>query len=270
MFFKSLTRLSLGMLAASIVACGGGGHEEAAPAPSTGAAAPTDSAPAAAAAPAGGGDYMAGEVTGGGSISGTISFSGTPPEADVIEIAKDPNVCGDEKEILNVKVGPGGELADAVIWIADISSGKASAGAAGAINQKECEYTPHVQAMEAGQKLQISNSDAVLHNIHAYSADGATLFNIAQPNGAPMIPKKLKKAGPIKLKCDVHSWMNAWVFVSPHPYYAATGQDGSFSIGDVPAGSYTVKVWHEELGEQELSVAVEADGTATLDHAFAG
>ena len=260
-----MIRFSVAIAATFFVSCGGGGHEEAAPAASSSAAEESHEADAPEAAEAG--DYEVVEVADGGTIVGRVTFSGDAPEGDDIEITKDNNTCGEEKTILNVKVGAEGGLADAVVWIAGINSGKGWDDGGGDINQENCEYAPHVQTIAAGEKLKITNSDAVLHNIHAYSG-GDTLFNIAQPNGAPAIPKKMKQAGPVELKCDVHSWMHAWVFVSPHPYHQVTMEDGKFSLADVPPGTYNVKVWHEELGETDGSVTIEAGAEGTVDFVF--
>jgi hypothetical protein len=100
--------------------------------------------------------------------------------------------------------------------------------------------------------------------VHA-SLGAATVFNMAMPIHNQKIPTNLTKAGLIKLKCDVHGWMNGAIAVEDNPYFAVTGDDGSFSIGDVPAGSYTVHVWHETLGEQDQKVTVAAGGKAMAD-----
>jgi plastocyanin len=239
-----------------LAACGG---DSAPPAPSA------SNAPAVAPTPAAPAGYQVAAVTGGGGISGTVTVTGDVPEAEVVEVNKDNSVCGDEKTIKDIQVGDGGVLANAVVWIDDIKSGKDwDNGSSGSVDQNGCSYMPHIQALAPGAKLEVVNSDAVLHNIHAYAGD-ETLFNIAQPIQGMKTSKTLEESGPVHLKCDVHSWMSAWVFVAANPYYAITATDGSFSLGDVPAGTYSVKIWHGRFGEQSGTATVEADGTATVD-----
>jgi hypothetical protein len=132
------------------------------------------------------------------------------------------------------------------------------------VDQVECHYVPQIQVLKPGASLEVINSDAILHNIHAYDGD-ETLFNIAQPIKGQKTSKELNASGPVHLKCDVHSWMSAWVFLAKTPYYAVTADDGTFSIGDVPPGTYTVKVWHGKLGTSSMEVAVEAGGSAMAD-----
>ena len=261
---KWITRFSLAATASLVVACGGG-QERSAPAAST--PAPTPAAVAAAPADTEAdsvSDYMVIEVKSGGKLEGKVIFTGAAPTPTMVEITKDIEVCHEEKKILNVKVDANGGLAEAVVWIDGIKEGKDWGNTDGEVDQKDCEYQPHVQAIAAVGKLTIKNSDALLHNIHGKFA-GESLFNVAQPAGAAEIPKKLKKVGPVELQCDVHSWMKAWVFVAPHPYYAVTNSEGGFEIKDVAAGTYTVKVWHEELGEQEMQVTVAPDAAATTN-----
>jgi hypothetical protein len=115
------------------------------------------------------------------------------------------------------------------------------------------------------------NSDALLHNtnlILKVGDSGKTLANIALTGAGKSQTEKLKKAGLVEVKCDVHEWMKAWIYVSKHPYVAVSGDDGSFEIGDVPAGKYKALVWHEALGQHEAEVEVTAGGTAELSHAF--
>ncbi len=246
--------------ALTLVACGGSGEERTAPRQrSAGAAAP--------AAPASGGSgYTVAAVSGGGAVSGKVAFTGEAPAPETLEITKDTSVCGTEKKFQTVEVSGGG-LANAVVWIDGVASGKAWGSMnGGTIDQKECVYTPAIQIVKAGDTLNIVNSDPILHNIHAYHNDKETLFNLAQPMQGMTTPKTMDKTGPVHMKCDVHSWMSGWVFVAGHPYYSVTGADGGFSLADVPAGTHTVKAWHPKYGEKTASVTVAAGGTA--DAAF--
>lgn len=242
---------------AALAACGGEAPPP--PAPSAEAKTPTAAAPA---SPTG---YMVAAVTDGGSIMGTVRVTGDVPAAEVVEVNKDNNVCGSEKKMHDVQVGEGGVLANAVVWLDDIKQGKDWAdNKAGEVDQKACDYTPHFQVLAPGASLEVINSDPILHNIHAYAGD-ETLFNIAQPIQGMKTKKTVEKSGPVHLKCDVHSWMSAYVFVAANPYFAITGSDGSYTLGDVPPGTYAVKVWHGKFGEKSGTATVDASGSITVD-----
>ncbi len=227
---------------------------------------PAAEKPAAAATrPAAAGGYQVVAVSGGGSIKGTVRATGNVPAPEKVEINKDTSVCGTTKTLEDVTIGAGGELNHAVVWIENITSGKDwEDGSAGSVDQIDCHYVPHVQVLKPGASLDVINSDAILHNIHAYEGD-ETLFNIAQPIKGQKTTKEITASGPVHLKCDVHSWMSAWVFVAKTPYYAVTGADGSFTLADVPPGTYTVKAWHGKLGESSSQVTVDAGAEATAD-----
>jgi len=245
---------------ACLVACGGGEKTE------TPRARAAGSHPAPAAQPAGGGSYTVVPVANGGTISGTVKFEGTPPPPETIEVTKDNSVCGDEKTLESVQVGPQGGLRSVVVWIDGINQGKDWGSLdGGLIDQKGCHYDPYIQLVKSGAQLDVLNSDPVLHNIHAYYQDSETLFNLAQPSQGMKTPKTLEKVGPVHMRCDVHSWMSAWVFVAGNPYVAISADDGAFTIGDVPPGTYKLKAWHSKFGEKTADVTVAADGTATAD-----
>ncbi|HKY33860.1 MAG TPA: carboxypeptidase regulatory-like domain-containing protein [Candidatus Polarisedimenticolia bacterium] len=247
---------------ATLVACGGGGEQQTESRRSR-----AGSGEGGAAAPAGGGgNYMVAAVGDAGTVSGSVKFQGTPPPAETVEVSKDNAVCGESKVLETVQVDPSGGLSSVVVWIDGISKGKDWGPlGAGTVDQKECHYSPYVQIVKAGESLDIVNSDPVLHNVHAYANDTETLFNLAQPTKGMRTPRKMDKTGPVHLKCDVHSWMSAWVFVAGHPYYTVTGADGSFSLPDVPAGTYKLKAWHAKFGEKTADVTVSAGGAATAE-----
>lgn len=213
--------------------------------------------------------YEAGAVSDGGSISGTILLAGDAPapKAKAIEVTKDVNVCGktqkyDESLVVDENKG----VKNVVVSITEIASGKEWA-ASEPLDQKECVYTPHIVLTPADAELEILNNDGILHNIHTYS-EANPAFNQAQPK----FKKKLKKtfASPeyIKVTCDAHNWMTGWIVVMDHPYYAVTNEAGSFTLTDVPAGEYELKIWHETLGESMQTVTVEAGGEASVTAEF--
>ena len=208
--------------------------------------------------------YEAGAVSDGGSISGTIILAGDEiPAPKAIEATKDVNVCGKtQKYDESLVVGENKGVKNVVVSITEMASGKEWA-ASEPLDQQECVYTPHVVLTPAGAELEILNNDGILHNIHTYS-EANPAFNQAQPK----FKKKLKKtfASPeyIKVTCDAHNWMTGWIVVMDHPYYAVTDETGSFTLADVPAGEYEIKIWHETLGESMQTVTVDAGGEASV------
>jgi len=215
------------------------------------------------------GAYEQIKVTNGGTISGKISFTGALPANPALAITKDKDVCGSAKTA-DYYLGSGGGLQNVVVAIESIDKGKKfKKRAIIPFNNKKCMFIPHVTTAVKGQKLGINNSDPVLHNTHLYSGKKLkTMYNIALPLMNKVIKKPLRKLGAVTVKCDAHEWMLGYVYVSKHPYSTVTAKNGSFSIGDVPAGNYKVKIWHEKLGEVSQDVTVAAGGTAKLNYSF--
>jgi hypothetical protein len=138
------------------------------------------------------------------------------------------------------------------------------------VEQVDCMYSPRVRGAVQGQSLSVRNLDRTLHNVHTYR-DGETWFNRAHPNAGDDIVRELPDEPKIvKLTCDVHPWMRAFVVVSPHPFFAVTGPDGAFTIDRVPAGSYPVEAWHPHYGLKTARVEVTDGGTAMVDLAYDG
>ena len=134
-------------------------------------------------------------------------------------------------------------------------------------DQKGCQYKPHVLGIQTGQELEVLNSDPTLHNVHSLSKDNPQ-FNVAQPKVGMKLVKKFDKPETFKVKCEVHTWMGAYIGVFAHPFYAVTGDDGSFSLKKLPVGDYTIEAWHEKYGMQTMKVSVGATDTKTADFKF--
>jgi len=210
--------------------------------------------------------YTGGDVKDGGSISGTVKFAGTAPAPKKIEVTKDKEVCGKgDKTDKSVSVN-NGSLANAVVSITDIKTGKKVDAKKVTLDQKDCEYHPHVLAFPVGTPLEINNPDGILHNIHSYSKVNQP-FNIAQPKFKKTVEVKIEKPEVINVKCDVHGWMNGWLVATDSPYVAVTDNSGNFKLTDVPAGSYNVEVWHETLGKtsQKVTVKGKEDAKANFE-----
>jgi hypothetical protein len=212
--------------------------------------------------------YEAVTVSDGGTIKGKVTFAGAPPSKKKIIPTKDKEACGSGvREVDQITVGADKGVQDAIVYLKKVDKGKAWEKRAKppAIDNVKCDFAPHVQAMPAGD-LEIVNSDPVLHNTHGF-LDKLTVFNVALPNQGQKIAKPLKRSGMVRVECDAHGWMLGWVFVADNPYYAVSAKDGSFTIGNVPPGSYTLVAWQEYTGALELPVTVKAreDASVTVE-----
>ena len=136
------------------------------------------------------------------------------------------------------------------------------------IDQKDCRYHPHVFGMQVGQPLEILNSDPTLHNIHAVAKNNRE-FNNGQPmQGMKTTHTFTAKEVMVPFKCDVHGWMNAYVGVLDHPFFAVTDASGSFNLKSLPPGTYTIEAWHEKLGTQTQTVTIGAKETKDIAFTF--
>jgi plastocyanin len=174
---------------------------------------------------------------------------------------------GKDEEIV---AGSGGQLKNVVVRITKGAKGEFPAPTEEAVlDQDGCMYKPRVVVVQAGQNVAIKNSDQTLHNVHTYKGP-VTLFNQAQPQGFPPLKKKFPTTGDVvKFKCDVHPWMTGYVVVTDNPFHSVTGEDGSFTIKDVPPGTYTIEAWHERLGTKSAEITVAADKAAETKFEFA-
>lgn len=213
--------------------------------------------------------YQGGDVKDGGSISGTIKFKGTAPAPKKLDVGKDKEVCDKSPKMDQSLVVSNGNLVNAVVTITDIQKGKKIELKKVTLDQKGCEYHPHVLAFPAGSPVEILNPDGILHNIHSYSKVNSP-FNQAQPKFKKSLDVKIEKPEAIEVKCDVHGWMHGWLVSTETPYFAVTDNSGSFKLTDVPAGSYTVEVWHEKLGKSTQKVTVKAKEEAKVNFEIAG
>ena len=210
-----------------------------------------------------------------GVLKGTVTYTGSK-QPGKLNVTKDTQVCthgGEPDGSLQVS---NGKLENAVVAITDdIQRGKRWEGGKAVVNNKECLFEPRVQIGRYQGEVEAKNSDPLFHNANLARVDSTNtasnsdvLANVALPMQGQTATKNLKKSGIVAVKCNVHEWMQAWIYVSKHPYAAVTQADGSYEISGIPPGEYNAMIWHEQLGQVSAKVKVEPGGTATLDQAF--
>ena len=204
-------------------------------------------------------------------VSGLVALTGVPPANEKVMMTTDPFCAGHnpgETELPAYAVGADGALANVLLRVTEGISGSYPAPAeARQLDQKGCAYSPRVLALRTGQPLDIVSSDATLHNVHAAAKENKA-FNLGMPAPGTRYTRTFEKPEIVAFKCDVHPWMRAWVAVVPHPFFAVTGPDGRYEIKGLPAGSYTIEVWHEKLPAQTFTVTVADGETKTHDVTF--
>ena len=208
--------------------------------------------------------YEGGSVSNGGTIEGVVKFKGTAPLPKKIQVSKDTAVCGKTAKTDETVVVNNGDIEFAVVSIENIEKGKPMTPTVVKLDQQDCDYHPHVLAFPAGSTVEVINPDGILHNIHSYSKMNSP-FNFAQPKFKKTLSIKIEKPEVINVKCDVHNWMNGWLFSAANPYFSVTDTHGSFKLSDVPPGTYTLTVWHEKLGRLTKKVTVKAGQDSKVD-----
>jgi plastocyanin len=169
-------------------------------------------------------------------------------------------------------VGPGNGLQNAFVYVKDGLGNRTfpAPKTPVVLDQQGCKYLPHVVGVQVGQPIEIRNSDPTLHNVHAVPKVNKE-FNFGQPTKGMKTNKSFDTPEVmVPFRCDVHGWMNAYAGVLPHPFFAVSKNDGSFEIKGLPAGTYTIEVWHEQLGSQTSKVTIDAKAGATANFSMKG
>ncbi|MBZ5644931.1 MAG: hypothetical protein LAO19_19400 [Acidobacteriia bacterium] len=237
---------ALALLAISLAGCGGKqtspNTTENAPAAHTGGK-PVDAATA-------------------GSVTGNILFTGAPPQNKTINMVTVPR-CAEKHSAATMTEGfvPGdnGTLQNAVVYLeGDFSAYSFPAATAPVeVDQQGCVYAPHVVAVMTGDPLEVTNKDAVTHNINAMSQLGQGWNETQMSAGPPIVRRFAAQEIPMIVKCNMHPWMRFYLAVVDHPYFQVTGKDGQFALRNVPPGSYTLTAWHENFGVKKQTVVVQ-------------
>ncbi len=198
----------------------------------------------------------------GGDLTGTVLYTGAPPERPKLPVTIDQYICGKEKEPEDLVLGPKGGVHNAVVWIENAPAGAKWPAQEGKIemDQKGCVFVPRVLVVPVGGTVDFLNSDRLLHNLHSVSKENPE-FNRTQPRNRT-IPITFTKPEVVTITCDLHSWMKSWVVVAEHPFYAVTDASGAFRIPNVPPGKYRVRMWQESLGQTTRDVTVGPQGGA--------
>ncbi|MEO8258852.1 MAG: carboxypeptidase regulatory-like domain-containing protein [Acidobacteriota bacterium] len=219
-----------------------------------------------------GGGASAAAQTGRGTVRGHVRLIGELPGNPVIRMSRDP-MCAQinsGKRVIQetVMAALDGSMANVFVQLEGSFPDTPVPTEPVTIDQRGCVYTPRVVGVRLGQVLQVRNSDNVLHNVHGLSGRGQG-FNVGQPlagmvNKFPLTQEETM----LKLSCDVHTWMRAYIGVVKHPYFAVTAKSGTFEIAGVPGGSQTIQAWHEQYGPIKKTVVVKPGGVTTVDFAF--
>jgi hypothetical protein len=194
-----------------------------------------------------------------GAITGKVVLKGTPPEMKPLAVPednKDRAACGHEVPNERLLLGAGGVIANAVVSFVKSPSAEKPVKRSIVLDNVHCRFVPHVQATTVGSTLKVTTQDAgILHSAHSLATNS---FNVSVFSPDKPVEQRLLRAGWMPIKCAVHGWMDAHIWVFPHDFFAVTSPEGKFRIEGVPPGKYEIKVWHEALEETRQEVSVEA------------
>jgi plastocyanin len=195
-----------------------------------------------------------------GTIRGAVRFAGAAVEQKKLVVTVDQSVCGKDKDAEDLLVSADKGIRNVVVSLQKSPTDvKWPVPPPVQMDQKQCVFVPRVVLVPAGGTVEFLNGDRLLHNLRGQTKDNPP-FNRTQPKGRT-IPIPFRAPEIIRLDCDLHPWMRAWIVVAEHPFYALTGEQGEFVLENVPPGNHTLRFWHESLGT--LTRAVTVDGGST-------
>ena len=208
---------------------------------------------------------------GGANLSGKVILSGLAPKPKPISMAAEPGCAkmySTPPTTEDVIVGQGGALKNVVVYIsAGAPDETATPSQPVVVMQKGCRFTPHVVALQVNQELQVVNQDATSHNIHPLPTSNRE-WNKAQPPGTPALSESFARPEIIPVKCNIHNWMRAYFAVLKTSHYSVTGDDGSFTLPNLPSGKYTLTAWHETFGTQTQDITITGNEAVPINFVF--
>jgi hypothetical protein len=204
-----------------------------------------------------------------GSITGAVRFTDDPPSTSVVKVSKDQDYCGEILPNETYFIASNGGMGNVVVFLETAPAGTAAdAQKENLLTNTGCSYSPRILAMQKGERLRVKNNDPKLHIPHSY-LDQRTVFNLSLPFRGTSLDatKKIRQSGIMKVVCDTHAWMLAYIHVFDHPFFAVTDASGTFTIPNVPPGTYILKAWHEDAGIriQEITVPENEDTRVSFE-----
>ena len=206
----------------------------------------------------------------GGTISGKVTYTGTPAKQRSIDMSKEPTCAKQHATPVmteGVVAGPGNTLANVVVYISAGADDANAPAQALTFTQKGCQYGPHVLAIHTGQELDVVNDDQTSHNIHPLAKINRE-WNKSQPPGSPPIKATWDQPEFVEVKCNIHPWMHGWFAVLKTNHYTVTGENGTFTLPNLPPGKYTLTAWHEPDAKMTQEVTITGNETKNIDFSF--
>jgi hypothetical protein len=206
----------------------------------------------------------------GGTISGKVTYEGTPAKAKTIDMSKEPSCAKQHATPVTtegVVTGPNNSLENVVVYVSAGAPDESAPTQPAKFDQKGCQYIPHVLAFQVNQPLEIVNDDQTSHNIHPRPMINRE-WNKSQPPGSPPDIEKYDKPEFIPVKCNIHPWMSGQFAVMKNSHFAISSADGGFSLPNLPPGKYTVTAWHESYGDQSIEVTISGSETKAANFVF--
>lgn len=202
--------------------------------------------------------------SGGADLSGRVTLKGKIPPPRKLSITKDAETCGAVDTIQDIE-GTDGGVANVVIEVKGVKGDDwtfKNPADGYVLRQKDCQFQPNLVVIPVGQDISVYNDDPVGHNVNTGD------WNQMQPAGKTPIVKPVENKAPTKIGCNIHSWMEAWIYPVQNPYFAVTDAKGNFKIEGVPPGKYRVNIWHAALGRKTARLTLESGKPAKLDHEY--
>jgi plastocyanin len=208
-------------------------------------------------------------------ITGKVAFTGSAPKPPRIDMSAEPDCKGLHTSVPmseEVVVNSNGTLANVFVWVKGGLEGKSFEAPSGsvALDQKGCIYRPHVVGVRAGQTVAISNSDPTTHNVHPLPRVNREWNQSQPPKGSALEKTFPRPEVMIAVKCNVHPWMKSYIGVVDHPFFAVTGDQGTYEIKGLPPGDYVVEAWHEKYGAQEQKVTLAPSASQAVEFTIKG